>query len=129
VDWLASELTKHHGISVEMAVNGEEKALSKQTELMLFRIVQEALNNVWKHSEATRVTVSFEYSDSTVKVTIRDNGKGFNIPPRVGDLAVAGKLGLTGVQERAQLLGGVLNIKSQPGKGTELSVEVKIRSV
>ncbi|GAH56910.1 unnamed protein product, partial [marine sediment metagenome] len=56
----------------------------------------------------------------------RDNGKGFELPERIGDLASSGKLGLAGMQERAQLIGGTLRLQSELGKGTTVTVEVPI---
>ncbi len=93
---------------------------------MLFRITQEALTNVRRHSGANRVCVRVEFADSSTKVTVSDNGMGFEIPAQAGDLARIGKLGLAGMQERAQLLGGTLTIDSKPGKGTILTVEVPL---
>ena len=59
-----------------------------------------------------------------MQVTVEDNGVGFAIPDDWGELAVAGKLGLVGMQERVQLIGGKLNIESRPGRGTVLTVEI-----
>lgn len=70
----------------------------------------------------TDVIVGF--TDSKVKVTVNDNGIGFKLPENLGDLPQMGKLGLTGMQERAQLLGGTLTLKSAPGQGTTVIVEV-----
>ena len=124
VKWLASDLTKNYSIAADVEVVGKQRQLPPETELMLFRIVQEALTNVRRHSEASRVCVRVEFTDHDIKITINDNGRGFEMPARLGDLARIGKLGLAGMQERAQLLGGTLTIDSESGKGTTLSVEV-----
>jgi PAS domain S-box-containing protein len=124
VKWLAANLTKNYGIPVEVTVNGQSHQLPPDTELTLFRIVQEALNNVQKHSGASKVLVALEFTDHTTKVTVSDDGRGFKIPERIGDLAKSDRLGLVGMQERAQLLGGNLTIDSEPGKGTRLTVEM-----
>ncbi len=126
VRWLASELTKNYGIATDVKVVGEPHQISSDAELMLFRIIQEALNNVQKHSKANRACVTLEFIDHVTKATVSDDGKGFETPGRVGDLARSGKLGLTGMQERAQLLGGNLIIDSKPGKGTILTVELPL---
>lgn len=126
VKWLASDMTKNHGIAVETEIIGNPRLLPPESELMLFRITQEALTNVRKHSEATKAFVRIEFAEHKIKLTIQDNGKGFNMPSGVGDLARAGKLGLAGMQERAQLLGGTLDIQSQPSQGTSLSVGVPL---
>ncbi len=126
VQWLASDLTKNYNISAEVEVVGNQRKLPSEVELMLFRIIQEALTNVRRHSAATKVCIKVELTGSSTKVTMSDDGKGFEVPERAGDLARTGKLGLAGMEERAQLLGGNLTIDSKPGKGTILTVEVPL---
>ena len=92
----------------------------------VLRIVQEALTNVRKHSQATEVLIKLEFLDDKTRVAIKDNGVGFATPASWGDLARMGKLGLVGIQERVQLLGGKIDIESQPGKGTVLTVEIPL---
>jgi len=122
--WLATQLDKNYGITVKTKVTGEQRPLPAESELMLFRIVQEALTNVRKHSRATEVTVTIDFSGETVTVVIEDNGRGFNVPDSVEDLTKRGKLGLVGIQERAQLLGGTVTIESRRGKGTRLTIAI-----
>ncbi len=124
IKWLASDLTKNFGITVITEIKGEPFPMTPETELTLFRIVQEALTNIRKHSNATEASITVTFSEDKVKVEIRDNGKGFSIPLRMGELTRSGKLGLNGMQERAQLLGGTLKIDSRKGEGTLLSVEI-----
>jgi len=126
VKWLVSELTENHGIAADIEVVGEERQLPPEAELMLFRIIQEALSNVRRHSQASRVVIRVEFADRSTKVTLSDNGMGFEMPPRIGDLARSGRLGLAGMQERAQLLGGTLSIDSKPGTGTTVAVEAPL---
>jgi len=123
---LTSELSKHFGVSITMASAGPVRRLSPETELILFRIAQEGLRNVCRHSEASRAWIMVEFSDDKVVLTIEDNGKGFRLPNRVEDLAAVGKLGLAGMQERARLVGGKLTIESELGKGTTVSAEIPI---
>jgi len=126
LEWLTSDLTNHFGIAVDMAVLGPVRRSPPETELVLFRIAQEALRNVWKHSEASRAWVTVEFGDDKTVLTVKDDGKGFELPERVEDLAVAGRLGLVGIQERAQLIGGRLTLQSGLGKGTTVTVEVPV---
>ena len=126
VKWLASDFTKNYNIAADVEVVGEPYQLSPDAELMLFRITQEALTNVQKHSSASRVRITVEFTHHATKVTVSDNGKGFETPERMGDLARSGRLGLAGMQERAQLVGGTLTIDSASGKGTILTVEVPL---
>ena len=124
LEWLASDLTNNFGIDIGIGVLGSIRRFSTETELVLFRITQEAIRNVWKHSAASKTWVTLEFGDDMATLTIKDNGKGFELPERVGDLASSGKLGLAGMQERAQLVGGKLTIDSETGKGTIVTIEI-----
>ncbi len=128
LEWLTSDLTHHFGIAIGMAVLGSVHRFSSETELVLFRIAQEALRNMWKHSEASRAWVTVEFDNDKTILTVKDNGKGFELPERIEDLASTGKLGLAGMQERAQLIGGRLTLQSEPGKGTTVIVEAPIEA-
>jgi PAS domain S-box-containing protein len=123
VEWLASEVTKYSSVVTKVEVIGKEHRLPEEVAIALFRIIQEALRNIWRHSGATGAGITVEFTDKRTKVTITDNGKGFKLPDKVGDLAKHGKLGLAGMQERAQLVGGTLKVQSEPGKGTTITVE------
>jgi len=121
---LAKGLQDYDGIGTDLKVLGGERRLSPEVELLLFRIVQEALNNIRRHAQASEAQVVAEFAEDRIKLTISDNGRGFELSGRVDDLPRSGKLGLAGIQERAQLLGGTLEVKSTPSKGTTLIVEV-----
>jgi signal transduction histidine kinase len=105
---------------------GEEKRLKADVELSLFRIVQEALNNVKKHAEATEVRLTADFNEREIKIIISDNGKGFELPKNMDSLPRSGMLGLMGIRERVWLLGGSLEIDTKPGKGTSLTVTVPV---
>jgi signal transduction histidine kinase len=122
--WLASDVAGYSGIKTILNVVGTERRLPEQTELVLFRITQEALRNVWRHSKATTAEINVEFTEKETKITVNDNGKGFHLPPIISDLARDGKLGLAGMQERARLIDGNLTVTSQPGKGSSITVEV-----
>jgi PAS domain S-box-containing protein len=124
LEWLISELEKQFGITIGMAVLGSERRFSAEVELVLFRVAQEALRNVWKHSEASRAWVTVEFGDDKTTLSVRDNGNGFEVPRSTADLANVGKLGLAGMEERARLVGGKLTLESELGKGTTVTVEV-----
>jgi signal transduction histidine kinase len=126
LEWLASDLTGHFNISVSVEVDGTERRFSLDNELLLFRIVQEAISNVRKHSEAQKAWISIDFGDKMTVVTVKDSGKGFKVPERLSDLTSMSKLGLAGMVERARLLGGELTIISQPGNGTTVTVSVPI---
>jgi signal transduction histidine kinase len=124
LEGLAASMTEKDGILTRLWITGEKRRLSLETELALFRIAQEALNNVKKHAEATQVVITVEFTDGTVEMTVRDNGKGFPQTARTDELAALGHLGLIGMHERARLLGGTLLIQSQVGLGTKIVVTV-----
>ncbi len=124
VKWLVKQKSEESGIDILLKISGKEQRLLPEMELILFRIIQEGLNNVSKHAAASEAEVRVEFEDSRVDVCIIDNGQGFELPQTVGDLSPSGKLGLVGMQERVSLLNGSLNIKSEPGKGTEVKVSV-----
>jgi two-component system sensor histidine kinase DegS len=95
-----------------------------EVETMLFRIVQEALNNIGKHANATEALITIEYSEEKIILTISDNGKGFELSESIDALPRKGKLGLAGIKERASLLGGIVDITSSSAKGTCLNIEI-----
>ena len=121
---LTNNIEKTDGTLAEFTVIGEERRLSNEIELSLFRVVQEALNNVSKHAEATEVHVSVDFDVSGIKITVTDNGKGFKLQGSMDDLPRIGQLGLMGMQERVWLLGGSIIVNSEPGQGTTLKVNV-----
>lgn len=118
LEWLADDLEKHTGLKVRVKVAGPQKPLRPEAQLLLFRIAQEALSNVRRHAEATLVDIVLEHGQERVRLTIRDNGKGFHAPVNVADLAAEGKLGILGMYERARLLNGTVSVSSELGKGT-----------
>jgi len=120
-----SDFSKKSKVIAHLEVVGTERRLSPEIELGLFRIVQEATRNIRKHAEATKAVIAVRFNDGRVTMTITDNGKGFEIPDRLDDLTATGRLGLVGMQERAQLLDGEFSIQSKPGAGTTIRVETK----
>jgi len=123
VELLASEVTRYSKVATRVTLLGKEHRLPEEVAIALFRITQEALRNVWRHSGATRAEVTIDFTNSRTRITVSDNGKGFQVPEKMSDLAKQDKLGLAGMQERAQLIGGTLTVKSEPGKGTTVTVE------
>jgi len=121
---LARALQESDGIATHLNVLGEERRFSPEVELLLFRIIQEAFNNIRRHAQASEAQVAVEFAEDRTKVTIRDNGRGFELSGRIDDLPRSGKLGLAGIQERVRLLGGTIEVQSTPGKGTTLIIEV-----
>jgi signal transduction histidine kinase len=123
LEWLASDIQKRSGIDIKVETHGISRRFSPEVELVLFRIAQEALRNAWRHSRATGAEVTVEFGERKIRITVNDNGKGFDLPDATGDLVKQGRLGLAGMQERIQLVGGSLRIESKPGKGTTVVIE------
>jgi len=120
--WLAQELINLAGIKVEVKTD-TIPPLPPETQLVLFRVAQEALNNIHRHSEASEANITLEQRGDELRLAISDNGKGFELPQPLSDFAGQGKLGLTGMVERVQLIGGELEITSEIGKGTKIVVK------
>jgi len=124
LELLAEELNSEHNISTSLEISGPERRLEPEVELALFRIAQEALSNIRRHSGAKKAEVKLLFTDRRVKLTVSDNGKGFQLPEVLGDLANEGKLGILGMQERTSLFNGKFSVRSVVGKGTVMVVEV-----
>ena len=121
---LTRDLRKADGITTNLEVIGQVRRLSPEVELGLFRIIQEAVRNIRKHSEAATAVVTVEFHPDKVMVSVADDGKGFELPKRLGDFTAMGRLGLVGMQERAHLFKGSFGVQSEVGKGTTVTVEV-----
>jgi signal transduction histidine kinase len=111
------------GVALELVLTSYQQALPPRVELALFRICQEALNNAVNHGRCTAALVRLEVDAEGIILEIMDNGCGFIVPGRWIELGRRGHLGLLGIAERVELLGGTLTVRSQPGHGTRLLVE------
>jgi PAS domain S-box-containing protein len=126
LEQLVAETSDTSGLDIRFEAQGYEAQLPEQINLAFFRIAQEAVNNIRKHSRCKTARVHLEYLPDKVKMMIRDNGRGFE--PRTDNPVSEGikSLGLIGMRERAQLIGAHLEIRSETGKGTMVSVEVSL---
>ncbi len=99
--------------------------LPESIELSIFRIVQEGLNNVWRHAEASHVSVELRHtSPRTLMISIQDDGKGFLDAPDLTELSTQGHYGLMGISERVSLLGGRMHLENGKNNGSILMVEI-----
>ncbi len=121
---LVDDLRLSQDIETEFTVTGTADRLPANTELAIFRIVQEALKNVEQHARASQVKVRLESDADGITAFIEDDGVGFVGPETPSELAERGHFGLMGMQERATLLGGWVSIDSQPGQGTRIVFHV-----
>jgi signal transduction histidine kinase len=121
---LARDIAPHKQMSVDFEKIGSPQRLSAENEIALYRIAQEALNNAWRHSEATHIWLAVQFDDQHVMVSVRDNGRGFTAPRHAVELTEGnqGHFGIMGMYERASLIGTHLHIQSELGKGTSITV-------
>jgi len=119
---LARETEELSGIPVDFRKNGEPRRLTPQAELALFRMAQEALNNIARHARAGRAGLEILFNAEGVTLHVRDDGRGFIPPESPAELAPLGHFGLLGIQERAELIGARLEIRSGDGEGTLVTV-------
>lgn len=123
---LLADLGERTGIEGKLKLAGEECRLPLDTEVGMFRIAQEALWNIERHAKATRVAVTITFAEDEAKLEVVDNGIGFSPPADSRGFMGSRQLGLLSMRERAELLGGKLEIQSSPGKGTRVAVSVPI---
>ncbi len=122
IRWEALTFKARTGIRCQLRANRQQTRLSAEQQTALFRILQEALNNVVCHANASSVQVSIKETDDAVDMRIRDNGRGISAE----QTAAAGSIGLLGMKERAALIGGRFTIAGARGKGTVVSVHVPL---
>jgi PAS domain S-box-containing protein len=125
IEWQAGQFQERTGIDVHCAGNLENIELSQEQSTAIFRIFQEALTNVLRHSKATRVNVETKVQDNEFIMTIRDNGRGIRDEEKSGQRT----LGLLGMRERAHLMGGAIDIVGSIGKGTVVTVRIPVKRV
>ncbi|HEU4511632.1 MAG TPA: GAF domain-containing sensor histidine kinase [Nocardioidaceae bacterium] len=111
-------------LAATFRVVGPSRRMPGETELALFRIGQAALHNVELHADADSVEVEVVFEPGRVRLCVTDDGCGFEAPQNLDELPEAGKLGLVGMRERAELVGGSLQLTSRPGAGTRVDVQV-----
>ena len=103
--------------------------LDFDTEINLYRLIQESLNNVKKHAHADHVTIRIVASSPNIILRIEDNGKGFDVESRLARSLQEKCMGLSSMDERVSLLNGRMSIKSQPSKGTRILIEVPCKEI
>lgn len=114
------------GIACSFQIEGAPSTLPRVYEITLYRVTQEALTNVRKHAQATRVDVILRFQPDDLCLEIRDNGKGFDVSKVVEGARSVERLGLSGMKDRAETLGGTMNIDSAPGAGTAVALTLPL---
>ena len=125
--WYTNDISERSGITINVVSHGNKPQLTSDIRAVVFRIAQEAINNVVRHANASKIDIQLDYSEDNVYLRVEDNGQGFDT-----DVVLKKKpgkptaWGLLGMSERASLVGGTCNIFSHPGKGTLIEVNVPI---
>ncbi len=127
VQYITDEFEKTYGIKIYLEILGNPYRFLPEAEVSIFRIIQEALQNIVRHAAATKVEVIFEFGKETTTFVIRDNGKGIDdLPLLVDELPRQGKLGLAGMFERVELVKGKMTLQTCPGNGTIITVTIPV---
>jgi len=123
---LLAAFRNNKGIHIAARIGNLNRITFQGDRINLYRILQEALANLYHHAEATHVEVVFRQGRQSLTMIIKDNGKGFLPDQAIKDIGHASKHGLSTMHERARLLGGELRIKSAPGQGTQIHLNVPV---
>ena len=115
-----ARISKAGALEINIEISGHPVFLDAQKELIIFRIIQEAFNNVIKHASASKVTLYMFYDKSHLEITIKDNGRGFNSRNE----ATKKGAGLHNMKTRAKVFNGEVNIESIPGSGTKVLISI-----
>jgi signal transduction histidine kinase len=124
-----ADFAKRTGLSVDFFADGMEGLrLGFETQINIYRMTQESLTNVRKHAKADQVTVRIILSHPNVIVRIEDNGQGVDLEKRQEEIREARRMGLWGMRERARLLGGAITLRSRPGRGMLVHIEIPVEN-
>jgi two-component system sensor histidine kinase DegS len=113
------------GLEADLVFFGTDRRFDNAFEVALFRLIQEALANVAKHAQAKRIWVKIDLGSHEVKMSVKDDGRGFEVE-KARHEGAGTKFGLVGMRERAELLGGRMDVSSSPGLGTRVSFSVPL---
>ncbi len=126
IRWLCETGLGDHGIETTIEADPSGGRLLNQVEVTLFRIAQEAIGNVSRHAAANHVQITLEVADGVARLTVADDGRGFDPAQVFGPAGIAHSVGLLGMQERVRLLEGKMQVHSEDGHGTEIVVELPL---
>jgi signal transduction histidine kinase len=124
LEMLAKELAQASGQSIAFEVTGQPWRFNAETEMSLYRMVQESLNNVVRHARANHAWVEIHFDPDQCDIQVRDDGQGFTAPANSADFPKQGHFGLMGLHERAELIDASLEIDSRRGKGTTIRIRI-----
>ena len=125
LEMLTRETSQAASIPIVFKAQGTEHRLDPQIEMSLYRMVQESLSNITRHSEARQAWVELSFTSNELRIEIRDNGKGFVVPANPAEFSKKGHFGLLGLQERAEIIDANLHLSSIPKQGTSVLIYLK----
>jgi two-component system, NarL family, sensor histidine kinase UhpB len=128
INWLAKSTGKRHYIDISCDVSYLNGLLDQKAELLLFRVVQEALTNMVKHARTRKASILARKDRNGVSILIADMGVGFDVESVLGRKTPERGLGLAAMDERVRMLGGKLDLQSSPGSGTQLRLKIAAKS-
>jgi signal transduction histidine kinase len=125
LDEYCQEYSSQNNLEIEfLPVGVDESKLDFDTKITLYRLIQEALSNVRKHADASHVSIRLVSSFPNIVLRIEDDGRGFDVTARLAASHYEKRMGLLGIKERVALLGGTMEIQSQPERGTKIFIEL-----
>jgi PAS domain S-box-containing protein len=125
---LIEEFSRHYDIQADIdQMEGMDELFPRETQINIYRTFQECLTNIGKYAQASRLSVAIEREDSQVSFMVADNGRGFKVNEVLGDSTRRG-LGLMAMKERARMMGGSLEIRSEEGKGTRIALLIPVNA-
>jgi len=124
IRWYSTKVQEHLPLSIRVDIHGDECDLDDAMKITVFRIIQESLNNIIKHSQATHVNIHLHFEEKNVHISVFDNGIGFDRNEVQQRRTNRPSLGLAGMEERAALLGGSVTVQSRSGYGTEVEATI-----
>jgi two-component system sensor histidine kinase UhpB len=125
IEWQLSEFKKSTGINYSLSFVPKEKSIDKKISLVVFRIIQESLTNVARHSHATKATVKIKLDDEKLKLLVMDDGIGFDSEL----LKNRQSFGILGMKERARSYGGEVTVRAKKGEGTVVAMDIPVKAI
>ncbi len=126
LQWLADNYAERHSIQMSVDIDNIDHLLSQEAQTNLYRISQEALTNIARHAEASQVLFTVQRNGKNLLFVVDDDGKGFDVNQVKATVSSKKGIGLAAMEERAHMLGAVINVKSETGKGTRISLKIPL---
>jgi signal transduction histidine kinase len=126
IRWLLDNNLSAAGVKISFKATGQVRRLGAALETTLFRVIQEAVNNISRYANAENTDIMMNFRKRIIRVRIKDDGAGFNVDEAISSRDRPRGLGLLGMKERVELVNGTLSIRSYPGGGTEVDFKIPL---